>query len=200
MKEENHEEKREKITVSLDEGAVAFIDKISKEVYLPSGCPVSTAETIEALVEVLMQCSPSLEDTTIKAVVIQRMLELLRARGEKRKFIRLKKSLIAGFRKMESMDTFAEGITEDISIGGFKLEVPYLITPLSCGQLVEIGLKDTDGTHAAVKGIGRVAWLKRKDDGAGFEVGVMLTHVREQDKARFQHYLQEESNIPQQGK
>jgi len=200
MNEENRETKKEIIAVSLDEGAVAFLEKIGKEVPLPSGCPVSNAETIEALVEALRQCGPSLEETKAKAVVMQRMLELFRTRGERRKFIRLKKSLIAGFRKMESMDDFAKGITEDISIGGFRIEVPYLITPLSCGQLIEIGLKDTNSIHAPLKGMGRVVWLKRKEGGAGFEVGIMLTHIREQDRARFRQYLQEEAHAPQQEK
>ena len=108
---------------------------------------------------------------------------------ERRKFPRIKKSLIAGFRKLDFFDEFPECETENVSEGGFKIDVPYLIKALSIGYLIELELKSSKKAKKSVRGIGKIVWIAKKTEGAGFEIGVQLTLIKSEDRQLFEKFL-----------
>lgn len=197
MNEQNREEKKVELAIAIRPEEELFLEKLVRDVLIPNGFPLSAPDAVAALVRTVQSLFDTPESQADKEGFVRHMVEVLKRGHERRKFLRLKKTFLAGFRKVESIGHFTSGITENISVGGFKIDVPYLITPLSCGQLVEITLKQSEREdEEQLKGMGKIVWLRKKEEGAGFEIGVMITHVREEDKGRLQQYLEEEAPHP----
>lgn len=188
---------KEKVAVSFQPAEISFIDTVIREVFVPAGYTLTTDEAVRILVLAFQECyrdsSEEAAAVSLKDRCIRKLLEVMSHCAERRKFLRLKKSFIAGFCKIETAGSFTHGLTANVSLGGFKIDVPYLITPLSCGQSIEIALKPESQEQEPLKGVGKVVWLKRKEPGNGYEIGIMITHIREEDIDKLRQYLEDDS-------
>lgn len=108
---------------------------------------------------------------------------------ERRRYPRLKSHLIAGFRRIDSLREYVTDMTEDISIGGFKVEVECPDPSFAIGRAMEITIKDVRENADPIVGIGRIVWMKEKNDRSGCEIGVMITYLKAEDRARYVKYF-----------
>ena len=66
--------------------------------------------------------------------------------------------------------------------------------PPQVNEVIEIAMRDEKKKQDIVA-IGRVAWVREKEGQEGFEVGVMLTYVKNEDQERFKEYLEDSSDL-----
>lgn|GEM_PF-2806177 len=195
MNHDQHIAQGEKIVVMLSAAEIAFAQQLMQEVFYPQAFTLSMSEVVEIVFSTVRECYNGARDHPLaKDEIVKKILDQMHVRKERRKFLRLKKSFIAGFRKIETTTDFSIAETENVGLGGFKIDVPYLITPLACGQVIEISLKNSQENHEPLKGIGKVAWLKKKEHSNGYEIGIMLSHIKEEDKAKLQQFLEEDKS------
>jgi len=110
---------------------------------------------------------------------------------ERRKYPRLKSHLVAGFRRIESFDEYKTDLTENISMAGFMIDVEYPAPSFVMGRAMEINIRDPREKDDPIKGIGRMVWMREKEDRSGCEIGIMITHIKAEDRARYmQHFLE----------
>ncbi len=128
------------------------------------------------------------EHQRVIAFLTKRALEADTAQADRREYPRIDKNLIIGFRKMDSMEQCNTAVTDDIGVGGFRINAAFLGNPLSVNDIIEIIIKDPRGNIKPIIAIGRVAWLKEKSDN-NYEIGVMLTNVARKHRKKFIQYL-----------
>lgn len=101
-----------------------------------------------------------------------------------RKYPRIKKNIALGIRTMDSLTAYAMSCTNDISAGGFSLDVAYLDGVPVVDQVIEITMEAPD-REAAITAIGKIAWVRSNEDRDDFEIGVMLTYIKGEDRGSF---------------
>lgn len=98
----------------------------------------------------------------------------------------LQKNLFVRFRELDSLLALDEhGITESLSLNGFTAHVDFVDRPLAVNRLIEISLKWPYKQSDPVKAIGRVEWVKKKDDKLTHEIGVRFTHMNDEDSDQY---------------
>ena len=113
------------------------------------------------------------------------LIKAVTAMKERRRYPRLKANLIAGFRRLESLREYKDETTKDIGMGGFRVEVECPDPLFVIGRAMEITIRDPHEKDEPVRGIGRIIWMREKEDRSACEVGVMLTYIRAEDMARY---------------
>ena len=187
----NYEIKRRRVIALLNREEIEYLDKLSMDALFTTGLKLSRVGIIAALVDAAMSLGISGKGIKGKKEFVQQMLNAAGTHSVRRKFPRLKKNLIVGFRKMDSMGQYENAATKDIGMGGVRVDVAFLGKPLSVNQVIEIAIEDPNGTTKPIKAIGRIAWITRKEGAHGYEVGVMLTYIEEEDRERFIKCLSE---------
>lgn len=87
------------------------------------------------------------------------------------------------------MGCYEYGATDDIGTGGFRIDVAFLGRPLAVNQTVEISIREPKEKDEPMRAIGRVVWIREKQDKYSHEIGVMLTYIKKEDRRRFLRYL-----------
>ncbi len=179
-----------RVVTFLNRDELDFLDTLVKDLYFKYRIKVPRAKLIEEVIGEFKD-----KGTATKQELIDRILCLMHDKVERRQYPRLKTSMIVGFRRLESMDEYKKCVSENISMGGLKLDVPSVRQPVSINQVIELMLKSPGELGEPVKAMGRVAWVKEKKDAQGFEIGLMLTYVRKEDKERFTQYLNQGAKV-----
>ncbi len=192
MKNNNNQKKRRRVIALLTREEMEFLDKLGMDALFSTGSKLSRVEIIAALIDAAMALGISTKDIKNKKELVQRILDTARTQPDRRKYPRLKENLIVGFRKMDSMERYKDATTEDISIGGFKIDVAFLEKPLSVNQVIEITIKEPQEKTRPIKAMGRVTWVRQKEDKHSHEIGVMLTYIKKEDEKRFMKCLGDE--------
>ncbi|MBN2097566.1 MAG: PilZ domain-containing protein [Candidatus Omnitrophica bacterium] len=115
---------------------------------------------------------------------------------ERRKYPRLNRHLLLGFRPLDSLAHYQQSVTENISYGGFKVDIPFTYAPPQVNQVIEMVIRGPEEHLRPIKAIGRIAWLHEKENKQGFELGVMLTYIRKEDREKFMKYLNNAETEP----
>ena len=183
--------KRQRVIALLTREEMEFLERLGMDALFSTGFKLSRLDIIASLVDVAITLGISAENIKNKGELSRRILEAAQTGQERRKYPRLKKDLIVEFRRMDSMESYEESAADDIGAGGFRVEVAFGGRPLSVNEVIELTLRDPQEKDKAIKAIGRVAWIKEKEDKHGHDMGVMLTHVKEEDRERFIGYLKE---------
>ena len=113
---------------------------------------------------------------------------MAREKTERRRYPRLKKDLLIGLRGAESLAEYKASVTENVSLGGIKMDLQSL-EGLSVNQPVEVVIKDAKGKDDPIKALGRIAWMQSKEKPVRHEVGIHITYVQKKDQQRFLEYL-----------
>ena len=192
----NRNKIKQRILALLTREEMEFIDKLGMDSLFSTGTKLSRTNAISALVEAAMALEISGYGIRTKEELARRIINPASLQVERRKYPRLKKHLYVGFRNMDSLKKYEVGTAKDIGMGGFSMDIGYLGHPPSLHQIIEVTLKDPeeDQTREPVKAIGRIAWTREKEGTNDLEIGIMLTYIRDEDKARFMSYLSEDEN------
>ncbi len=190
-KEKVQSEIRRRVIALLSREEIEFLDKISTDSSFSTGYKLSRMDIIGALVDAAMALGISAMNVGTTDELLARFLELTRSGVDRRRFPRIRKSLGAEFRVMDSLKNHEMAFTEDISLGGFRMEVSNLKEPLFHHQVIEVTLTDP-GDGIPVQAIGKVAWIQPKDGVEGFEIGVNLIHVKKEHRERLLRFLNED--------
>ncbi len=192
----NHKSvKKCRVIALLSREEMEFLDKLGMDSLFSTGSKLSRSEIMSALVDAAMMLDLSAKGVKSKKELVQKFIDALQSYPDKRKLPRLKKNLVIRFRKIDSLGEHEGGTTVDVGVGGFKVDVAFLGKPLSPNQPIEIRINEPDRSNHAIRALGRVAWVKDREDGHSHEIGVMLTYIKEEDRDRFIKYLSEEKEV-----
>lgn len=183
---------RQRVIALLNRGEIEFLDKLGLDALFSTGLKLSRVEIVAALVDAAMALEISAKDVKDKEELVRRILAAARMQKERREFPRLRKNLMVGFKKMDSMEECKAAVTDDVGMGGFRIDVASLETPASVNDIVELAIKDPRDNAGPIKAIGRIVWVRGEKDNNGYEVGIMLTYVARKDIDRFMQYLSAE--------
>ncbi|MBU4376165.1 MAG: PilZ domain-containing protein [Candidatus Omnitrophica bacterium] len=134
------------------------------------------------------------ENQGTAALLTKKAFEIDTLRAARRRYPRVAKNLIIGFRKMDSMEECNTAVTEDIGMGGFRINAAFFGNPLSANDIIEIIIKDPRRNIKPIIAIGHVAWIKEKSDN-DYEIGVMLTNIARKYRKKFIQYLKAEIDL-----
>jgi len=185
-------DKRRRVIALLSREEIEFLDRIGLDALFSTGSKLSRIDVIKALVRAGILLNVKGTGTHNAQELIEKILEAAYSYSDRRQYPRLKRNLIVGFRKMDSMTRYEKARTGDISVGGFRIDVTYLGKPLAVNQLIEITIRDPRDTAQYVRAIGRVSWVKDKEDSHVREIGVKLTYIRKEDEKRFFSFINDD--------
>jgi len=185
---------KRRVIAMLTREEMEFLEKLSMDSLFTTKHKLSRVEAIAAMIDAAMELGISAKDVKNKKQLITKILNTISHHEGKRKYPRIKKHLHVGFRKMDSMEKHNHSVTNNIGIGGFCMDVSYLDKPPQVHQVIEITMKDPNEKEVPVKAIGRIAWICEKEGEHSLEVGVMLTYIKNEDRKRFEKYLNDETN------
>jgi len=181
---------KKRVVAFLDREELEFLEKLGMDSRFSSGRKLTKIDVITALIDAAMSLGISAEGVKTKKELVKKILTSFQSHQDRRKFPRLEKSLAVGLRKMDTLGEYSQVTTKDASLGGFKIEVCFIGKPFNVNQLIEVTIADPkDQAAQPIKAICRVAWVKQKEDEHAHEVGVTITYIKEEDKARFAKYL-----------
>jgi len=184
MKTKPHEMKL-RIIALLNQSEVEFIEKLAMDSLFSTGSKLTRVEILSALVESAMKLGIRAEGIKTRDELVERILDGLRKREDRRRFPRLAKNLKVAFRKMDSLTDFHTSATTSISMGGLCIDIDSCIPDPALHDVIEITIIDPAVPGEPIKAIGRIVWMKEKDDVHGSEAGIMITYVEEADRDRF---------------
>ncbi len=93
---------------------------------------------------------------------------------------------------MDALGAFKKSLSEDMNLGGLRIDLPKSSNALLLNQLVELNLKDPSGRLEPLDAMGKVVWIQKKDQGRGFEAGILLTYMKDEVRKRFARYLEDQ--------
>ncbi|MFH0840091.1 MAG: PilZ domain-containing protein [Candidatus Omnitrophota bacterium] len=130
------------------------------------------------------------ENQGTAALLTKKAFEIDALGAARRRYPRVAKNLIIGFRKIDSPEQYSSAVTEDIGMGGFRINAAFFGNPLSANDIIEIIIKDPRRNIKPIIAIGQVAWIKEKSDN-NYEIGVVLTNIAQKYRKKFIQYLAE---------
>ena len=189
----NGKKLRRRVIALLTRDQIEFLDKLGMDSLFSTGAKLPRVKIIGALVDAAMALGLSAKGIKNKKELAQRLLSTAYAQQNRRSYPRINRSLLIKFRTLDSLKEHKTWITEDISLGGFKIDIPFSYAPPPVGQVIEFILKGTEEGLEPIKAIGRIIWMREKEDKKSLEIGVKLTYIREENKAQFMSYLKGET-------
>lgn len=187
--------RKTRVIAMLTREEMEFIHKLGIDSLFTAGHKLSRVEILSALIQAGISLSICAKGVKTKKELIEKILAAARAHAERRKYPRLKKNLRIGFRKMDSMEHYEETQTENIGMGGFMMDVAYLDKPPQVHQIIEITLKDPNEEGEPIKAIGRISWIREKENNEGLEVGVRITYIKDEYRDKFAVFLSGEESL-----
>jgi hypothetical protein len=181
--------KEQKGRAHLTKEEMEFIEKLGRDSLFSTGSKLSRLEIMGALVDAAIALDVSIQGVRSKKELIQKMIDTIYLNSDRRRYPRLKRDLIVKFRKIESMEHYEYGAMDNMGTGGFRIDVAFLGRPLAVNQTVEVSIKEPEEKDETMRAIGRVIWIKEKEDKYSHELGVMLTYIKKENRARFLKYL-----------
>ena len=103
---------------------------------------------------------------------------------DKREFLRCNVNLDVRYRILESLESYKNTTSEDMSEKGVRVNLPEYVEPET---RLELTIR-LPGELRPITAIGRVAWVKKDPIGSFFTTGVHLVHIRKSDRERFYKY------------
>lgn len=193
MEEKTKEISKTRVIALLDREQIEFLHRLSLESLFSTGHKMSLVEIMSALVDVARKLNISAKDITKVDALSEKIISVCSNYLEKRNFPRIKKHLKVSFRTSESLKEPIPSQTQDLSLGGLRLEISSAENLPQINQLLEISLKDPKEKEKEVKALGKVVWIRQCEDKnrLSYQVGVKLTYIMEED--RFMQYLSKEA-------
>ena len=192
MNRRNKANIKQRVIALLTREEMEFLEKLGMDSLFSTGARLSRIDIISALLDAAMELELSAKGVRGKKELVDRILNAIHAQVDKRRYPRFKKNLCIGFRKMDSQSPYKQSKTGNVSMGGFSMETSYLDGHPAVHEVIEISIREPQEEQEPLKAIGRIAWIKEHEETDSLEMGVMLTYIKEEDRARFARYLSED--------
>lgn len=183
-----HKQRLYRVVTFLKREELDFLDKLAKDIYFAHGTNISRSRLIE---EVIARAKD--EGSEARQGLISGILVGVCDKLNRRKYPRIKKRLLVGLRKMDSLQEYQGCATDNVGLGGFKVDLTCLDKTLEVNQVIEVTLNSPEEKLQPLKAIGCIKWVREKENKQGTEIGVMLTYIRKEDRERFAEYLKEDT-------
>lgn len=196
MENKKEKERRYRVIAFLNRQELDFLDDLEKDLYFHYGVNIPRVKLIANIIEVFREK----DGGASKKELIDKMLNAespkeTKAEGEeRRRYQRMQKNLSVGIKKLESLGPDIECRSENIGIGGLKIEVPFLEDSYVVNQNIELTINEPEKNQEPLKAFGKIIWMREKKNKPGFEIGIMLTYIRKEDRERFMGYLSKEED------
>lgn len=172
-----------RVVTFLGRQELDFLDELEKDIYFDYGIKVSRQRLIQEIL-----CAFMAGGLKSKQELIERILHNAQDHEvDRRKYPRLKKNLAVQYRQVESLQEHEVSNTQDLSNSGIRLEVAPDGSVPAVNQLLEIMVREAE--QEPIRAIGKVVWVKEKEDRSGILVGVKITYIRKEDLPRFEACL-----------
>lgn len=175
-----------RIMLNLDREQYEFIDKISRDTLFTAGKRLTNNKIILTFINVMKEIGLNGEGLSSCEELKNRMLFILGMKKEKRAYPRLKKEVRVLWRKLESVSEHQAGKTIDISHAGFRIMLEEEHKP---GEILEFVVHDSLMPDKPMKVLGRIVWIRLREDEKNMEAGIQLTYVSAEDKEKFNNLL-----------
>lgn len=193
MKKKSNKAKRElrvgRIVLNLNQDEFEFIDNIGRNALFSTGKRLTNNKILRVFLNVMRELKIDGRGLSSCGELKERMLAVLRIKGERRKFPRFRKEVKVSWRKLESMSKYEKGETIEIGEGGFRIE---LDKKRKVGEILEFTINDPSMPDNPIKAFGRITWIKRRVNDNVLEAGIHLRYLPKEDKDRFNRLFYEE--------
>lgn len=187
MKSTKSQEIKYRVIALLSKEELQFLEKFSMDSLFSTGHKLSKIDIISGLVEAARQMNISGNGIKNKNELIEQILSKVRGReADRRAYPRVKKGLMISLRKADSLNEYKDCLTKNVSLGGFMIEVEKLEESYAVAQLIELTIKDKE----PVKALGRICWMNEKEDKSGWQMGIQLIYIKEEDAGTIQNALE----------
>jgi len=154
-----------------------FLDKLTKDLFFCHGIRISRSKLIQAIIQAFSKENGQ---------AVHKLLE-------RRRFVRFDIPADINYRILESLSKHTPSYTKNISEKGIRIALPDKIEP---GTNIELTVT-FKGDPQPISCFGRVAWIKKRPNSSGFDAGVELTYIKEEDKKRFMKHIPAAEGKPQ---
>jgi len=186
MKNRETKEMKHRVIALLNREQMEYLDKISMDAMFSTGHKLTKVDIVAALVEAAKELGITGEMMKDKDALIEQVLRKVSGqKSERRQYPRLKNGMLVQMRMADSLEDYQNIKTQDISLGGFMIEMTRPIEPFKAGQLIEVMIKENE----FIKALGRIIWINEKNDSFRIEMGVQLVYMKEEDLQRMKRNL-----------
>ncbi len=175
-----------RVVVNLTREDLEFIDNIGRDALFTTGKRLTNNKIIRAFINVMQEIKVKGDGLYSSEELKNRILVKLRIRKEKRAYPRFKKDVALSWRKASSSEKYSEGLIIEICEGGFRIE---LRKDRKVGEDLEFTINDPYEPYSPITLLGRISWVKKRDEDGNLEAGVRITHLRDKDRPRFSRLL-----------
>lgn len=180
---------RRRVIALLDKEEVEFLDKLSMDSVFTTGHKLSRIDIIRGLIDAAMDMELNAQNVASEKELTEKIFTTVIGWVDRRRFPRLSKKLQASCRVIGTLERYSGAVTHNISPGGLKLDLQLTGNPPHVSKEIEIAIADpSEKKMHPINMIARVIWVKEKDDGRGFEMGVAITYMQDSDRRRFSKY------------
>ena len=185
MRKTDNSDVAQEVMAHLDDDEMQYLQHMAMDESRKSKARLSLEDVIRGLVDATMAVHVSAKGVRTKDELVQRVLETCRLNVDRRKYPRIKKNLLVQFRLVDTLTDFNHSQTLDVGRGGFRMEVRNKKGLPPVGGYLEIQIRDRNELLEPIRATGRAVWVREKNEGSGFEVGVKLTHLEKEHEKRF---------------
>ena len=189
--DKKNDNKRKRVIALLTRDEMEFLDRIGMDSLFSTGSRLSRIEIMSALVDAAKKLGITGKGAKNKYELLEKIIHMTTSQKEDRQYPRLKKTIRIEFNRLDALKSQKEGVTKDISIGGFSVELDGG-NGYNVGDVLEVRFLNGETPEFLVRAIGRIVWKKELSHGA--ELGVMITYIKKEDAAKFYSYLNEETD------
>lgn len=185
MKNKKAEISQHRVITFLNRQQMDFLDTLGKDALFSTGHKLSYNEILKGLIEFAKAMGLSGEKVRSWEDLKNKLAYITQPRVtvERRRYPRIQKTLGVSFRILETLGECEISNTQNLSIDGLCVDMYSSGSQPAMDQLLEVLIDDKQ--EEPIRAIGKVVWVKEKEDNHGFTVGLKLTYVRDEDRQRF---------------
>lgn len=185
MSDNNEKVMKHRVIALLTREQMEFLEKLSMDSAFSTGYKLAKTDIISALVDAAIKSNLDATGIKNKEELLRLIVGEKKEPGERRRYPRLKKGLLIGFKKADSMNDYKDRLTKDVSLGGFMIEIDKLEVHYKVNEIIELTIKEGE----AFKALGRITWIRENVERSGWEMGIQLVYIREEDLQRMKKNL-----------
>ncbi len=178
-----------RVVVNLTREELEFIDNIGRDALFTTGKRLTNNKIICAFISVMKEIKIKGDGLYNAEELKNRVLVKLRIKKEQRMYPRFKKEVTLSWRKGSSDERYKEGSASDICEGGFRIELKEY---RKVGEVLEFAISDPDEPYSPITMVGRICWVKKRDEDSGLEAGIKIVELGDKDRPRFSKLLYKE--------
>jgi len=186
----NGELKAGRVVVNLTREELEFIDNIGRDALFTTGKRLTNNKIIRAFISVMQEIKVRGDGLYSAEELKNKILVKIKLKKNKRVYPRFKKEVTLSWRKASSSEKYNEGSTTEIGEGGFRVELKQ---NRAVGENLEFTINNPYEPYKPITVLGRIAWVKRRDEDSALEAGIKIICLSDKDRPGFSSLLYGES-------